>query len=80
MSPAAAALQGLPLSTIKLPPGFKISLYANASFPARFFAVGNRGLGEPTIVFVSSTEAGQVRHRAAGANSAQGLGAAQMHY
>lgn len=47
-------LDNLPLHLVKLPPGFSISLFANASIPARFFAVGNRGRSKPTIVFVSS--------------------------
>lgn len=47
-------LENLPLQLVKLPPGFSISLYANASIPARFFAVGNRGRAKPTIVYVSS--------------------------
>ncbi|KAL4439879.1 hypothetical protein ABPG75_002880 [Micractinium tetrahymenae] len=47
-------LETLPLQLIKLPPGFSISLYANTSIPARFFAVGNRGRAKPTIVYVSS--------------------------
>lgn len=53
-------LDNLPLDLIKLPPGFSISLYANASIHARFFAVGNRGSAKPTVVYVSTNQ-GKVR-------------------
>ena len=53
-------LDNLPLHLINLPPGLSISLYANASIHARFFAVGNRGRAKPTIVFVSTNQ-GKVR-------------------
>ncbi|KAL4439877.1 hypothetical protein ABPG75_002878 [Micractinium tetrahymenae] len=49
-------LDNLPLDLVKMPPGFSISLYANASVHARFFAVGNRGRAKPTIVFVSTNQ------------------------
>ncbi|PSC76447.1 sorbosone dehydrogenase [Micractinium conductrix] len=49
----------LPLATIKLPPGFSISLYVNASFPSRFLALGQSD-ENATVVFVSSTSQGVI--------------------
>ncbi|KAL4422819.1 hypothetical protein ABPG75_009016 [Micractinium tetrahymenae] len=45
----------LPLDRITLPPGFSISLYVDATFPARFFALGKTD-ANATVVFVSSTK------------------------
>lgn len=67
-SPASAAAPAalppapnLPLNSITLPPGFSISLYVDATFPARFFALGKAD-GNATVVFVSSTK-GKVSQR-----------------
>ncbi|KAL4439880.1 hypothetical protein ABPG75_002881 [Micractinium tetrahymenae] len=45
-------LSNLPLHLVKLPPGFSISLYANASIPAR-------GKASPAVVFVSTISGNQ---------------------
>jgi hypothetical protein len=48
------AAPDLPLDTITLPPGFSISLWTPATFPARFMALGKAD-DNGTVVFVSST-------------------------
>lgn len=50
-------LPGLPLSSIRLPPGFAISVWARASGGVRFFALGQRR--NPTIVYASVTGVNQ---------------------
>lgn len=54
-SPAASSLQELPLDKIKLPPGFRISVYAGNVPNARAMALGKNG-----TLFVGSRSAGKV--------------------
>lgn len=54
-SPAASSLQELPLEKIKLPPGFRISVYAGNVPNARAMALGKNG-----TLFVGSRSAGKV--------------------
>lgn len=51
----------LPLHWISLPQGFRIEVYANASFPVRFLSVGNRGSRTPAMITYASTLIGYVR-------------------
>ena len=65
-----AAAPTLPLDTIRLPPGFRIELYVNATVPTRFMALGQADQNAGTsIVYVSSTDAGVVSTATAGAVS-----------
>jgi glucose/arabinose dehydrogenase len=52
---AAISYAGVPLDTIKLPPGFQISLYADAVPNARSMALGKQG-----TVFVGTRSGGEV--------------------
>ena len=63
-----AAAPTLPLDTIRLPPGFRIQLYVNATLPTRFLALGRSDPKAGTsVVYVSSTDAGVVSGATAGA-------------